>query len=332
MTIAAHNGPEHFVLSGERDAMAAMVERLRDARIRVRPLYVSYAAHSPLVDPVLQAFRPVLETVRFRPGRIALVSNVTGMFADPDEVGCSEYWCTHMREPVRFAQSIEALAAQGITHCIEVGPHPVLLGMAAECVTDDQMRWLPSARRDRPDWSDLIESLQALYVDGAEIDWRGFDRDYPRKRVALPVYPFRRQRHWTDVRSAAQPAQVTAAARWSGVSAAAARQARQGPLDLKLASYPAKWTCLEHLTLAHAIRTLRDAGVFLQAGETHTTEQVMEIAGIGAMYRNLVRHWLGGLAASGTLRADGARFVADRPLPVPDLAGLWAEAESSAGG
>ena len=149
LTIAAYNGPEHFVVSGERDAMAAMVERLRDSMIRVRPLYVSYAAHSPLVDPVAQAFRPVLETVRFHPNRIALVSNVTGAFAGPDEVGRADYWCTHMREPVRFAQSIEALAVQGITHCIEVGPHPILLGMAAECVPDGQMRWLPSARLDR---------------------------------------------------------------------------------------------------------------------------------------------------------------------------------------
>ncbi len=327
LTIAAHNGPEHFVVSGERETMAAMIQRLRDASIRVRPLYVSYAAHSPLVDPVLQAFRPVLETVRFRPNRIALVSNVTGGFADSDEVGRAEYWCTHMREPVRFARSIEALAAQGITHCIEVGPHPILLAMAAECVPDGRMRWLPSARLDRTDWSDLIESLQALYADGADIDWRGFDRDYQRRRVALPSYPFRRQRHWIDVPGAARPAPVTAAARWSRVSAATARQASQGPLDLQVASYPTKWACLERLTRAHAIQTLRDAGMFVQAGEAHTTEQVIAVAGIGAMYRHLVRHWLDGLAASGTLRADGARFVADRPLPVPDLAGLWAEAE-----
>ena len=145
--------------------------------------------------------------------------------------------------------------------------------------------------------------------------------------MALPLYPFRRQRHWIDVPAAAQTPQVTAAARWSRVSAAAARQAGQCPLDLKVASYPEKWACLEHLTLAHAIQTLRDAGVFVQAGEAHTTEQVMAIAGIGVMYRNLVRHWLVGLAGWGTLRADGTRFVADRPLPVPDLAGLWAEAE-----
>ena len=88
--------------------------------------------------------------------------------------------------------------AQGVTHCIEMGPHPVLLGMAADCLPGQQIEWLPSLRRDRPAWSDLIESVQRLYVDGAEIDWDGFERDYRRRRVALPTYPFRRRRYWMD--------------------------------------------------------------------------------------------------------------------------------------
>ena len=44
----------------------------------------------------------------------------------------------------------------------------------------------------------MLESLQALYVAGADIDWAGFDRDYPRTRVALPTYPFQRRRYWLD--------------------------------------------------------------------------------------------------------------------------------------
>ena len=104
-------------------------------------------------------------------------------------MGDPEYWLTQMRAPVQFAKSISTLAAQGVTHFVEVGPHPVLLGMGAECVAGAAVEWLPSLRRNRADWSDLLESLQRLYVGGADVDWVGFDRDYSRRRVALPTLP-----------------------------------------------------------------------------------------------------------------------------------------------
>ena len=97
LCIAAHNGPEHFVISGERAAVASAVDRMQAEGVRVRPLRVSFAAHSRCIEPVLPAFRPVLETVRFEPHRVALVSNVTGALAG-SEIGRPEYWLTHMRE------------------------------------------------------------------------------------------------------------------------------------------------------------------------------------------------------------------------------------------
>ena len=327
LTVAAYNGPEHFVVSGTRDAVSAMVARMSAAGIRVRPLRVSYAAHSRLIDPVAPAFRQILETVRFQPNRIALISNVTGALAGAEEIGNADYWITHMREPVRFAESIATLAAQGITHCIEVGPHPVLLGMAAECLPGSDMEWLPSLRRDRPEWPDLIESLQRLYVGGAEIDWNGFDRGYLRRRVALPSYPFHRRRHWIDIAGDTQRPIATAQTRWALINAALSRQADQGPLDLNASTYPAKWACLERLTLGHAIRTLRDVGLFRHPGESRTLQQVLQEAEIGDVYRRLVQRWLDGLVVSGVLRKDAEVYVADTPLPDPGLSALWSETE-----
>ena len=173
----------------------------RPKGVRARPLRLSYAAHSPLVEPVLPAFRQVLETVRFQPHRVALVSNVTGALAGPD-IGQPDYWLTHMRAPVQFYGAMKTLAALGVTHCIEMGPHPVLLGMAAACLPAQRLECLPSLRQDRAAWSDLLESVQRLYVDGAEIDWDGFERDYTRRRIALPIYPFRRRRYWMDTTGA----------------------------------------------------------------------------------------------------------------------------------
>lgn len=328
LTIAAYNGPEHFVISGERAAVASALARMQAAGVRAKPLRVAYAAHSRLIDPVLPAFRSALEMVRFQPHRIALVSNVTGSLAGP-EIGCAEYWLTHMREPVRFADAVKALAAQGITHFVEIGPHPVLLGMAADNIAGQQLEWLPSLHRDRPDWFDLLESLQRLYVGGADIDWEGFDRDYRRRRIALPTYPFRRRRHWMDVagQTAAASLPSGAAARHARVDRAVSRQADQGPLDLNASSYPAKWECLARLTSAHAMRTLREADLFGRAAEARTLDQILAAAGIGTTYRRLIRRWLDRLVMLGVLRAEGDTYIADAPLADPGLPALWAEAE-----
>jgi acyl transferase domain-containing protein/SAM-dependent methyltransferase len=327
MSVAAFNGPEHFVVSGLRAAVEAALSRLEAAGVRVKMLRVPHAAHSHLVDPVLPAFRRTMETVRFEAPRIALVSNLTGTLAGLEELGHPDYWLAHMREPVRFAQSIQTLIAQGITHFVEVGPHPVLLGMGAECAPGAGLEWLPSLRRDRADWSDLLESLQKLYVGGADVNWTGFDAPYSRQRVALPTYPFRRRRHWMDVvgQPAASPA--SAAERWSRVTTALRRQAERGPLDLNASSYPAKWDCLARLTAAHAIRTLRHAGLFARAEESRTLDEVLGAAGIGATYRHLVQRWLAQLVSRGLLHTRGLSFVAAAPLPDPGLPALWREAE-----
>ena len=328
LCIAAHNGPDHFVISGERAAVASAVDRMQAEGVRVRPLRVSFAAHSQCIEPVLPAFRPVLETVRFEPHRVALVSNVTGALAG-SEIGRPDYWLTHMRAPVQFYGAMKTLAAQGVTHCIEMGPHPVLLGMAADCLPGQQLEWLPSLRRDRPAWSDLLESVQRLYVDGAEIDWDGFERNYRRRRVALPTYPFRRRRYWMDTVGplAAPPPPVSAAVRWSRACQAISRQAKQGPLDLNVLSYPAKWNCLARLTSAHAVQALRACGLFGQPAERLTLDQVLAGIGAGTAYRRLIRRWLDGLVMLGILHRAGERYVADAPLPDPGLPALWAEAE-----
>ena len=329
VTIAARNGPAHFVLSGARPAIAATVARLHQAGVRARELRISFAAHSPLVEPMLPAYREVLEGIRFARARIPLISNVTGQAAG-NEIQTVEYWLNHMRAPVRFQDAIQTLAAQGTTHYLETGPHPVLLGMAAECLPGQSLTWLPSLRRNAPAWTDLLESLQRLYVDGIDVDWEGFDRDTARQRVALPTYPFRRRRHWVDI-GEPKPAvtqALDATERWRRLATLMDRQAEQGPLDLNATSYPAKWDCLARLTAAHAIRTLRESRVFASAADAHTLTQVLALTGIAESHGRIMRRWLDSLVAQGVLSVEGDVYIADAPLPDPGLPTLWAEADA----
>jgi acyl transferase domain-containing protein/SAM-dependent methyltransferase len=328
LTIAAYNGPEHYVLSGPRPAVETALARLESAGVEAKLLRVSYAAHSTLIDPVLPSFERALETIKFNPARVALVSNVTGLLG-MEEMVDPKYWLTQMRAPVQFAKSIATLVEQGVTHFVEIGPHPVLLGMGAECVPGAPAEWLPSLRRNRADWCDLLESLQRLYVGGADVDWIGFDRDYRRRRVALPTYPFRRRRHWVDAIGNPAETATIKSLQWPHTIMAIEREADRGPVGVDLSNYPAKWACLERLTNAYSSAVLRKAGIFTRPGDRLTVQEVCNRLGAAEKYQHLLLRWLRRLAGEGQLRVDDEAFVADQPLAIPDLAARWSEAETA---
>ena len=260
VSIAAYNGPQHVVVSGARPMVDRLIERLSRRGVQCRLLRISHAFHSPLIEPALAPFGDALAGVRFAQTRTALISNVTGRIAGPDDFSSSTYWLRQMRSPVRFEDCIREALAQGVTHFVEIGPHPVLLAIAAECANGEaRLEWLPSLRRDTPDWFDLIDSLQRLYVAGAKIKWSGFDEGYARSRVAAPTMPFQHRRfwidwsasargetgeHWMDVAGQANAPDSRGADRWSRVTTALRLHADQGPLDVNATSYPAKLDCL----------------------------------------------------------------------------------------
>jgi malonyl CoA-acyl carrier protein transacylase len=198
VAIAAINGPKNIVISGKSQAVDAVVTVLEAKGVKAKKLQVSHAFHSPLMEPMLGDFKQVAAGVTFSKPRIRLVSNVTGKFADA-ELATPDYWCRHVRQPVQFAASMETLAQQRYELFVEIGPSPVLLGMGRTIVENSSLiQWLPSLRRGCEDWQQMLESLATLYVRGVSVDWMGFDRDYRRRRVVLPTYPFQRQRCWIE--------------------------------------------------------------------------------------------------------------------------------------
>lgn len=116
-------------------------------------LQVSGAAHSALMDPILDQFEAVASRVRFQPPRIAVISNVTGAVASADDLCSPRYWRRHIRDTVRFAQGIETLLDTRSEIVIEVGPRPTLLGIARDIVGDAPGVWLPSVHKGAAAWS-----------------------------------------------------------------------------------------------------------------------------------------------------------------------------------
>ncbi|HEY9740894.1 MAG TPA: thioester reductase domain-containing protein [Coleofasciculaceae cyanobacterium] len=198
LSIAAINGPQSTVISGKREAVQDAIATLQAEGVKAKKLTVSHAFHSPLMEPMLVAFEQVASDISYSLPNIKLISNVTGELATA-EIATPEYWCRHVRQPVRFAAGMETLHQQGYEVFLEIGAKPILLGMGRYCLPEGVGVWLPSLYQGREDWQQLLQSLGALYVRGVAVDWPSFDQDYPRRRLQLPTYPFQRQRYWVDI-------------------------------------------------------------------------------------------------------------------------------------
>ncbi len=175
VAIAAVNGPQSTVISGGGTAMQRVVEALHAQDIRTTSLKVSHAFHSPLMDPILEAFAQVAERITYAAPTVAIVSNVTGKAMTGDLV-TPDYWVRHLRQAVRFADGMATLQEMKMDAFVEIGPKPTLLGMGRGCLPPTYDAWFPSLRPDA-EWPTLLASVAQLYVRGAVIDWVGFDRD-----------------------------------------------------------------------------------------------------------------------------------------------------------
>lgn len=194
--IAAINGPDSVVISGIKENVEEVLQYFERDGINVRRLAISNAFHSPFIEPALERFTRVAAEVKFSPGRMRVVSTLTGQ--EITQVVDAHYWRRHLREPVQFYQAMQTLYRLGCEYFVELGPNPTLLGMARRFTPEDFGHWFASLRKDREDWQQILESAGGLFACGVELDWQGFDRDYPRRRVELPTYPFQNKRYWID--------------------------------------------------------------------------------------------------------------------------------------
>ncbi|WP_245672692.1 acyltransferase domain-containing protein, partial [Nocardia anaemiae] len=201
VSIAAVNGPSSVVLSGVEDDVAAVVEACVERGWRTHRLRVSHAFHSVLMEPMLAEFASAIEGLTFAPPSIPLVSTVTGARIT-DEMTDPSYWVGQVRETVRFADAVAAMADSGVSRFAEVGPDAVLTPMIAQTLDDAQAGagavapvLAPLARRGRADVSAALGGVAGLFVAGAHVDWAGLYTGTGAQRIDLPTYAFQRQRY-----------------------------------------------------------------------------------------------------------------------------------------
>ncbi|WP_307822166.1 type I polyketide synthase [Streptomyces flavofungini] len=191
--IAAINGPNSLVLSGSEPEVLDLADRLKAQGRKVTRLRVSHAFHSPLMEPMLAAFRRVVAGATAHPPTLPIVSTLTGAPVSAEELAAPDHWVRHVRQPVRFADGVTALVAQGVTTMVEVGPGTVLAAMGQDSAPDTV--FVPTLRSDRPEPDALTLAAAHLYVRGAKLD-AAVALAGPGRRVDLPTYAFQHDRYW----------------------------------------------------------------------------------------------------------------------------------------
>ncbi|MBW4511499.1 MAG: acyltransferase domain-containing protein [Scytonematopsis contorta HA4267-MV1] len=340
VAIAALNSPNSVVISGSSEAISAIYNSLSKQGVKAKSLQVSHAFHSPLMEPMLAEFDAIASQITYNKPRIPLISNVTGQQVNSD-ISTPGYWVNHIRQPVRFADSMQTLYQEGYKVFLEIGPKPILLGMGRQCLPKEAGVWLSSLHPNQEDWQQLLESLGQLYITGVEVNWSGFDVDYIRSKVVLPTYPFQRERYWVKTdnhnhenlylssienHKALRASETDELSNWlyelewrpmarfGGqlpseyflTPLAIARKLR--PLMPKLASqanldsYSQLMKQLEALTVEYVLQALEEMGWSLKIGEQFSTESLVQKLGIVPQHHQLFNLLLEMLAEVEILR------------------------------
>lgn len=184
--IAAVNGPDSTVLSGDRSAIRELCEELGTRGVRARVLAVDRAFHSAHMDDASLTLAETMAGMTCVDPRTPIVSTLTAELSPRMD---AMYWSRQLRERVRFMDATRTLLHEGYSVFLEVGPNPILQLDLQQTATacDSTIVTLASMRRGRADRQVLTEALGALHCAAVEIDW---SKRYGRagRLVDLPTY------------------------------------------------------------------------------------------------------------------------------------------------
>lgn len=199
-SVAAFNSTGFSVVSGATGAIDALAQKLAAQGIATQTVRTSHAFHSAMMEPMLDAFRAIVQQVALHPPQIPMLSDMTGTWLSPEEATDPEYWVQHIRQTVRFADCLSVLMESPERVLLEVGPGRALSIFAQQHAhrqaTHTVLTSMRQPKEQTPDAKHLLQSLGRLWLSGVAVDWSALYAGEHRRRVPLPTYPFQRKRYW----------------------------------------------------------------------------------------------------------------------------------------
>ena len=330
LSLAASNAPSSCVVAGNHDAINTFQEKLLEKGINCRRLHVSHAFHSPMMDSILEPFRKEVAKVKLHPPKIPFIANITGTWITNQQATDPNYWVKHLRQTVCFSVGISELLQEPNRILLEVGPGKTLCTFAMQHLANRVIvSSLPHPQEKQSDVAFLLNSLGRLWLSGISIDWSGFYANERHQRIPLPTYPFERQRYWRGQQTPASVEQsqigLNLSNFWQSLIEVGQAKSVRGISSIDQQTYLANKKRLEDLCTAYMNLALRDLGIFSDASQKYSLEELLEKGRIIPRYRQLLCRWLEVLVERGHLQQDAGRFSNLLPISTTEVNNLVEE-------
>lgn len=216
VSLAAVNGTRLCVLSGPTNKIEQLSLFFTQQHIESHLIHINAAGHSEMVRPIIEDFVAEVKTHTLTPPQIPYISNVTGTWITEKEATDPAYWGQHLRSTVRFAEGISTLQQTSTGVMLEVGPGNTLntlVKLQPDQANPDKLpamlATLPHPYSEVSAFTNMLTTLGKLWLTGVKIDWSDIQIGTSPKRIALPTYPFERQKYWVDAPSQAVSQQLS---------------------------------------------------------------------------------------------------------------------------
>ncbi|EUA12802.1 short chain dehydrogenase family protein [Mycobacterium kansasii 732] len=299
LELSAVNSPSSSVVSGDRDAVAAIVGRAEKNGIFARELTVDYPGHTSKLESLRDTLSELLPASQFFDAPVEFVSSACGDVVTPG-TDFTDYWYQNLRNTVRFDQAAATAGQRGASTFVELSAHPSLRYALAELAEDALI--VGSGRRDEPVVEHLSANIAAAAVANPGYRWRDIAGvgDQPLLR-GFPTAPMRAIHLWAT-REPLPPAPgstlVVAYERWEQLPA-------HDPRQHNAADRPASAVAIVTLDSADdplARRLTEAVGAHPACDLTGPAEAEIAVIIAPAVMQ------LDAIAAAGRLRSDARQF------------------------
>ena len=195
ISVAVINTARSLVISGLWPALKEVMVALDKASLSYTQLNVAHGFHSPAMQPALEAFADVANSITYHPPNIAIISTLTGQ-AVSHEIAQADYWVKHIRQPVQFYPAMQHLAGKGAEILLEIGGKPVLSGLVKQIDETAKKPCVSSLTGKGDSRMEIHQGVAQLYQAGLNLAWQVICDEA--EKMKLPTYPWQRQYYWVD--------------------------------------------------------------------------------------------------------------------------------------
>ncbi|PHQ68002.1 MAG: hypothetical protein COB93_10725, partial [Sneathiella sp.] len=291
LDLAAINGAKACVLSGPFDAADKVQPKLEEAGFIVKRLQTSHAFHSRMMDPIVEEFAQTVAKIELSVPTIPILSTVTTKWLTNEEAINPSYWASHLRQTVRFYDTIKQFWESPEHILIEAGPGQTLTALAGQNPkrksAQPVLASLPHPTDTMSSHVSLLTAFGGLWSHGYAVDWSKIaPKPATRQHVVLPSYSFQRKRFWVEpvVVSGAHPEIV------------APPQGKSDSIDIEPASARGTEAAFKHLLYELSgleVEELDGSASFLELGFdslllTQVGKEIRDTFGVTVSLRQLI--------------------------------------------